>query len=721
MSTSESTSFQKTVPRRSYTVRDDNDDSSILISAPSSSSESSNDLAKKKTKAGSGVRKDTYDREVSHKKPNTGEKIQDKDMPKLGTSSLSDNEKKVAEFVESLIQDKSSKKSKRERLEDFIRTNASDAFMRQMTEIADHEIRHLKGEKLKKWVAVAFSGAIIQFLSFGLSSELALWTKQAWLFAVLAPIFSEAGAEKLAAQIRRTTYTTDDTKNLYRKQRLIARVCGDLIRQATGLQPKAKYSTNNPAFKGKKFTAWEALARDTDYFLALSAHNMINRGIPSLCFTGTYLLRDFLLTNALKGVPGWQLLLVRFGAGLLAGGLTALTSQFVTSCNKDAKEIPGHSTSYWHAKQSYLQSIRQDIRERLNEAGEMTDKKLKDKVENLLLDLDKKIEREQGIAKLKRSAPTAVPGELKASMHRSRPEDSLDPEAPGTRAQTLHNCLGKMISLIYFTYMFDQSLKNENGVQSFSNIPALNFIFLPFTLILMGYMWKDDLAIISRILGASGKAVRDSTWGRETYKNKNAPTSNDVVTRIDQQAIDDANDDENFDRNADNNNVDNDADNLSEYESKKKDSKNLVSIKIDDGDEEDESSGGASVNYRKPYSANSHYENNLLGDGRLDIESSDDESSDGNSSNSTTSSSSNITGKNISSTIPSSKANKKNDGNPSSSSSEKSSSTSSTDDEIEGSSSSESSGKSSSSSLSSSSSETRSYDANNKERKKNLS
>lgn len=719
MSTSQSTGYPKTVPRRSYTVRGaDDDSSSILISAPSSSSGSSNDSFRDQSKAGSGARKDTYGTEVSHKKTNTREKIQDKDTPKLGISLLSDDEKKVAEFVDSLLQDKGSKKSKRERLEDFIRTNASDAFMRQMTKIADHEIQQLKGEKFKKWVAVAFSGAVNQILSFGFASELALWQKKAWIFAVLAPIFSEAGAEKFAAQIRRTTYTTDDTKNLYRKQRLIARAFGDLIRQAGGLQPKAKYSTNNPEFKGKKFTAWEALARDTDHFLAISAHNMVNRGVPFLCFTATYLGRDYFLRDALKGAPGWQPFLLRLGAGAVAGSLTALANQFITSQNKDAKEIPGHSTSYWHAKQTYLQSIRQDIRERLNEAGKMTDKILKEKIENLLLDLDKKIEREQGVAKLKRSALTVVPGELKASMHRSRPEDSLDPEAPGTMAQTIHTALGKMISLIYFTYMLDQSWRNENGTESFSNIPIINFPFLPFALILMGYMWKDDLAIISRILGASGKAVRDSTWGRETYEKKNALILNDVVTKIDQQALDEENDDGNLDRNADINNVNNDADNFSKYEPKKKDSTNLVSIKIDDGNEEDESNSGYSANYRKPYSANPRYANNLLHNERLDIESSDDENSDDNASNGTNSSSSNMTEKNRSSTIPSSSANKKNDGSSFSSSSEKSSSASSTDDKIEGSSSSESSGKSSSSN---SSSETRSYDAKNKESKKKVS
>lgn len=713
MSTSESTGYSKTVPRRSYTVRGANDDSSsILISASSSSSGSSNDSFRDQSKAGSGARKDTYGTEVSHKKTNTREKIQDKDTPKLGTSLLSDNEKKVAEFVDSLLQDKGSKKSKRERLEDFIRTNASDALMRQMTKIADDEIQQLKGEKFKKWVAVAFSGAVNQILSFGLASELALWQKKAWLFAVLAPIFSEAFAEKFAAQIRRTTYMTDDTKNLHRKQRLISRAFGDLIRQAGGLQPKAKYSTNNPDFKGKKFTAWEALSKDTDHFLAISAHNMINRGVPFLCFTATYLGRDYFLRDALKGAPGWQLLLLRLGAGAVAGSLTALANQFITSQNKDAKEIPGHSTSFWHAKQTYLKSVRQDIRERLNEAGKMTDKILKEKIENSLLDLDKKIEREQGIAKLKRSAPTAVLGELKASMHRSRPEDSLDPEAPGTMAQTIHTALGKMISLICFTYMLDQSWRNENGTESFSNIPTINFLFLPFTLILMGYMWKDDLAIISPFLGASGKSVRDITWGRETYKKKNAPILNDVVTQIDPRALDQPNDDGHLDRNANVNNVSNDADNFSKYESEKKDSTNLSSIKIDDDDddEEDESDG--------EYSVNPYITNKLLDNERLDIESSDDENSDDNASNGTNSSSSDMTDKNRSSTSPSSSTNKKNDGSSFSSSSETSSSASSTGDKIEGSSSSESSGKSSSSN---SSSETRSYDAKNKESKKKVS
>ena len=634
-----------TVPRRDYYQRKIDDDGSVLISTETSSRDEEEKSPKEKSTSRSGVVKDTYASEVGYPKNSKEELNRDKDILKIGTKSLSEDEKKLAEFINSLTHDKGSKKSKRDRLEDFIKTNASDAFMRQMTEIADDEIRHLKGEKIKKWFAVAISGAVNQLLSFGSASEVAIYSQKAWLFAILSPIFSEVFSEKVAAQIRRTTFMTDHTKNLYRKQRLIARAFGDLIRQASGLQPKIEYHTNNPAFKGKKFTSWEALAKDTDYFLALSSRNLLNRGLPFLCFTFTYLLRDFLLQSALKGTAGWQLVLVRLGFGATAGALTALTNQLITSFSKDAKEIPGHSTSYWHAKETYLRSIREDIRQRLNEAGQMTDKNLKEEVENLLLDLDKKIEREQGIANLKKSALTAVPGELKAAMHRSRPEDSLDPEAPGTRVQTLHNVLGKMISLIYFTYMLDQAMRNEDGVDSFSNMSGLNFVFLPFSLILMGYMWKDDMPIVSRILGATGKAIRDSVWGRAAYQAKNAHELHDVVTHIDQDIINDSGNRLNEDNNNDRNKADNDNDNLTKQASGKNPSQPLSSVVIEHGDTEFDQPRVKSRDQTGKAPKNPHLADTML----TAISSDEDEDTDGESDARSSSSSSDVVGQSSSS------------------------------------------------------------------------
>jgi hypothetical protein len=237
----------------------------------------------------------------------------------------------------------------------------------------------------------------------------------------------------------------------------------------------------------------------------------------------------------LKGAPGWQTLLLRWGSGVIAGGSTALLNQFITSNNKDATETPGYSTSYWHAKETYLHSVRQDIRDRLNEAKELTDLTTKTKLENLLLDLDKKIQREIGVAGLKKSMWTAIPGEIKASAHRSRPEDNLDPDVPGTLAQSIHSACGKFISLIYFTYMLDQAMKSENKTDSFSSYPALNFVFLPFALILMGFIWKDDLQIVSRTGHAVKKAMKDVTTGRSAYQEKTGQPLTDVMTQMPEQ------------------------------------------------------------------------------------------------------------------------------------------------------------------------------------------
>jgi len=407
--------------------------------------------------------------------------------------------------------------------------------MRDMNAISDKEIDRLTGSKLKKWGSVLGSGALSQNTSFFLASELALYLKQPWLFPFVAPFLSEVLSDKLAVLTRRTTFTTNDAKNLFRKQRLIARAIGDMIRQCSGLKPAAKYRSNNPAYKDQKLSAWDALWSDNDRFLTVSNHNMINRGLPFLCFTGTYLVRDFLLQGMLKDAPDLQKFFLRWGSGGIAGGSTALANQIITSFNKDAEELAGHSTSFWHAKETYLNSVRADIRDCLNEAKELTDPTTKTKFEKLLVDLDKKIQREIEVAGLKKSLLTTIRGEIKASAHRSRPEDSLDPDVPGTLAQSIHSGFGKFISLIYFTYMLDQAMKSENNTDSFSPCPGLNLAFLPFALILVGWMFKDDLQVVSRTGYAIGKSIRDVTTGRAAYQERNAKPLDNVTTTMPEQ------------------------------------------------------------------------------------------------------------------------------------------------------------------------------------------
>lgn len=530
--------------RRTYTKpRTDNNDfvstSSDIISNQITSSES--ETSDPEHTSNSTIIRDTQAAETGKQNSNPALKNNTQQVSRLGNESLSEADKKVADFIENLIRNKDSTQNKRDLLENFIRKNASDSFMRKMTKIADEEASKLKGSGWKKWTSTVASGILSQWTSFAVGSEAAIGAKQAWLFPILSTICSEVISDKAAALVRRTTFTTNDAKNLYRKQRLIARAFGDMIRQCSGLKPEKKYRTNNPQYKGQKFTAWDALWKDTDSIFKISAFNMANRGAPFTCFTGVYIIRDALLVSVLKGAPGWQSLLLRLAAGAAAGGLTAFANQLITGSNRDATEVPGHSTSFWHAKENYLCSIREDIRERLNEAGSLTDDKLKKNIETLLLDLDGKIQREIEVARLKKSSFTAIPGEIKASIHRSRVEDSLDPELPGTLSQSIHSALGKFLSLVFFTYLLDKSFNSDNGVNSFTSIPFINLVALPFVLIQLGWMWRDDLQIVSRTAYGGLKGSWDATIGRDDYKEKVSSRSTEklveVVTQIPDELV----------------------------------------------------------------------------------------------------------------------------------------------------------------------------------------
>ncbi len=546
--------MSKTQMRRTYTVERTDLDPSIFVSFSSSTSESEKISRSSEEHSEVAIVKTTRTTEIGSSGRTPEANKSDQQPVRFDSGPQSEIDLRISEFIKKLKDNKDPRKSKRDLVEEFIRTNASEAFMLNMTAISNKESARLKGNKLAKWSSILGSGIVSQLSSFAVGSEAAYWTNQAWLFPILSTICSEVFSDKAAALTRRTTFTTNDAKNLYRKQRLIARAFGDMIRQYYGLKPAAKYRTNNPEYKGQKFTAWDALWKDNDSFLAVSANNMVNRGLPFLCFTGTYLARDFLLQGMLKGAPWWQTFLLRLGSGAIAGALTALSNQLITSMNKDASETPGHSTSYWHAKENYLCSVRQDIRERLNESRNISDQKLKKNLENLLLDLDQKIQREIEVAKLKKSNWTAIAGELKASAHRSRPEDSLDPEAPGSLAQSLHNACGKFISLIYFTYMLDQVMRSEIKNESISPWPMLNLMFMPFALTLVGYIWREDLQIISRIGYATVKAYRDTNIGRDEYIDKNGPQLDEVVTDVPDEAHND-------NENDNDNDNDNDADN----------------------------------------------------------------------------------------------------------------------------------------------------------------
>jgi hypothetical protein len=69
---------------------------------------------------------------------------------------------------------------------------------------------------------------------------------------------------------------------------------------------------------------------------------------------------------------------------------------------------------------------------------------------------------------------------------------------------------------------------------------------LPFALIFTGYMFKDDLQIISKIFGEVTEAVRDVTTGRAAYQERTATPLNEVATTMPEQInANDGKDDEN--------------------------------------------------------------------------------------------------------------------------------------------------------------------------------
>ena len=405
-------------------------------------------------------------------------------------------------------------------IEDALRGNSfwAQELFQVLQDIQEKEQRDLSQSKLK-WPKNFLAGSVVQWSSFSAAMELAIYFQNPWLF-LLAAVFSEAFSEKAAALIRDTTYITKDNKKLLRKQRLIARATGDAIRQCFGLPPMKKYTTDDPAFKTKRLTAAEALAKDKDYFAGITNYNFLNRGAPFLAFTGTYIGRDFLLASGMLGtLSAWQMVGVRLTAGAIAGGLTSLLNQFFMSMNKDAEEKFTHSTHYWRHRENYLITIRDQAKMLFNQIPN-TNLNAADeaRIKQAFLDFDDKLYKEIELVRLRKSKLTAFSAEVKQSLEKKRDLSSIDPENPGSRAESLFSLLGKLISLVYFTYMLNSQTRGDNNFPG--SYAMLGIILMPVFLIMAGFALKDDLRLIPRMMAASGKALGDSLLWRDAYHDK---------------------------------------------------------------------------------------------------------------------------------------------------------------------------------------------------------
>ena len=425
-------------------------------------------------------------------------------------------------------------------IEDALRGNSfwAQELFQVLQEIQEKEQRDLSQSKLK-WPKNFLAGSVIQWTSFSAAMELAIYFQNPWLF-LLSAVFSEAFSEKAAALIRDTTYITKDNKKLLRKQRLIARATGDAIRQCFGLPPMKKYTTDDPAFKTRRFTAAEALAKDKDYFAGVTNYNFLNRGAPFLSFTGTYIARDFLLASEILGeLSAWQKMGVRLTAGAIAGGLTSLLNQFFMSMNKDSEEKITHSTHYWRHRENYLMTIRDQAKMLFNQIPN-TNLNASDeaRIKQAFLDFDDKLYKEIELVRLRKSKLTAFSAEVKQSLEKKRDLSSIDPENPGSRAESMYSFLGKLISLIYFTYMLNSQTRGDNNFPG--PYATLGIIMMPVFLIMAGFALKDDLRLIPRMMAASGKALGDSLLWRDAYREKlDAATPQRVSEIIKIEEVDD--------------------------------------------------------------------------------------------------------------------------------------------------------------------------------------
>jgi GMP synthase PP-ATPase subunit len=154
-----------TTMRRTFTTRHTQDDDSVCVSTASSTSYSGENTQSSKNNTQGDVVTNTSATETGKYKKESKEEKLETQVARWDDGNQSTIEEKIKQFIKQLENHKDPKKSKKDLVEEFIRTNASESFMRKMTKISDKEIAHLKGNTPAKWVSILASGVISQWTS----------------------------------------------------------------------------------------------------------------------------------------------------------------------------------------------------------------------------------------------------------------------------------------------------------------------------------------------------------------------------------------------------------------------------------------------------------------------------------------------------------------------------------------------------------------------------
>lgn len=400
--------------------------------------------------------------------------------------------------------------SKRKQLEEKI--------MRPETRKLQQEFLALEADSKKALIASPYkkashllSGAVSQGTGFAIGAPLAKAAGNFWLFPLFTSVLNELVSDKGAAMIRKTTFSTPDFKKLNYQQRLIGRITGDLIRECFGIPCKRKYEIKDADGKTIRVTAREALSKEESYFF-VSGRNYLVRALPYIWFTMIYIGRDGLNNHV------WPLAAKNFElnqsaletsttviSGLFSGALTMLTSQAIAARMPGTTETPNFGTDYWVKKKAYLEALDIDRRDYVfaldTNAPDYEEEKQK------TMDLRTAISKDLEMATLRSSTLGTYGAELKTAFKKKRDATSIDPEFAGSRVETGINIIGKLISLLAFTYFTIEMDKHKSDNNPL--LQAETYFALPVILIFLGFALRDELRLVGRVGYGAIKGARD--------------------------------------------------------------------------------------------------------------------------------------------------------------------------------------------------------------------
>jgi len=403
-------------------------------------------------------------------------------------------------------------------------TNIKKNEMKRQEEKEKSAVRNARG---KKYLMDFISGIPTQVLSFGVAGTETIGTGNPWAFPIVASVLSEILAEKVGMLLRDSTYVIPETKKWLEIQRQLGRALGDIITScATGdaIKIKKKFTA---IIDGEKqpATAADAL-RATGFLESLRcfSKNLLVRGLPFTWFAMIYISRDWIVHNTFSNYfhpnasapctpepdihsfcntsstensfinPEELATVITYLGGMLAGGVTAMTSQLVASCMAGVEEKINFSTDYYAKKVLYLESLKADIKHYIDNLSPESDRY----EENLIsaIDLEKFTNKELGYAKGKASLWTTYPAELDLATQKKRDATMISPEFGSKRIDMGLSILGKTLSLMAYAGIASKFGMNSDAS---ADEKTKGLYALPLALIYGGYMWRDEARLVGQI------------------------------------------------------------------------------------------------------------------------------------------------------------------------------------------------------------------------------